>query len=339
MRKNKITLVSTLFALTATCDVSIAQEYIHYNVKKRDRLISILRSLKLSPIFGKQGYLNEAIALNPINIKRKGNLILPNTVLVLPIKPINKAITNENNSSKENTPEIVNNISPFIPPQEIAEKKSFKQYSFFKLGPQFSWVAINSVNNVRFGGTDVSNLTSPAPGFVAEWRIMIRPESSLFAYSSISFLSFYKDPEFQLSNTNFTRTAFGLGYEFAINSSSKLATILQVNQNYFSDVISPKNIQIQSLTQTEIKTQFNKELFKIDRVHADWGIGGILILPSTREQYKATTGYGYNLDLRSRFLSKEIGIGFTHKFFKVNETTNQTKEIFANLNFQIGHEE
>jgi hypothetical protein len=333
--KNKTKLAMLFFAvvITMTTVVTVADEYMHYKVLKGDRVIDILRSLKLKPIFGKKGYLKEVISLNPKAVKRRGNLILPGDELVLPVKIISKSIATE-----VEAPRVIHEELAVIP-LPLPQSEKFKQYSFFKIAPQFSWVAIHSVDDVHIGGTDVSDLTDPSIGIKGEWRIMIRPEASLYLYSSVNLLRFYKDATYQLSNTSFTRTSFGLGGDYDLSTVSKLVTTFQVNQNYFLEVVSPTDIQIRSLTQAEFKTEYSRNLFSIDRVQSDWAIGGILILPSSRDLYKASVGYGFTLDWKTRFLSKELEVGYTHKFFKVNDISNQSKEFFGSLNFQFGREE
>ncbi|MEA9357685.1 hypothetical protein SHI21_15755 [Bacteriovorax sp. PP10] len=332
----------TLLVLSLNTPV-FAEEYFHYQVQKNDYLSNILQSLRLVPIYGKNGYLNEVISLNKGKIKNNGNLIRVGTQLILPLKAIGKDVASSE-EVKETTEDIkeaavVNKVAePVEPVEPVVINQSTDQYSFFKLSPMFTSLAIESTNDTRFGGTKASNTTQYGVGIRGEWRIVMRPDLSLNTFFSMSSLKFYDDTAYALTDTSFIRTSYGIGGQYGINSVSRIESSLEMNQNYFQDVVTPANIQIRSMSQVELKTQYNRNLFTMGLVKSEWGAGGLLILPSSHGQFKATTGYGFNLDWTTEFRSKEIQVSYGRKFFKVNDITNQLSEILVRLNFSLGYE-
>ncbi|BBH52968.1 hypothetical protein [Fluviispira sanaruensis] len=63
-----------------------------YQIKDGDNVLSILKKHKLTPIYGKNGYLSEIIRLNPETIHDEGNLIFPKNEIILPIKSLELTI-------------------------------------------------------------------------------------------------------------------------------------------------------------------------------------------------------------------------------------------------------
>lgn len=55
-----------------------------YVVQSGETLSHILYKRSLKPIYGKSGYLNQVIVLNPVLVIAKGNLIFPGQLLILP---------------------------------------------------------------------------------------------------------------------------------------------------------------------------------------------------------------------------------------------------------------
>lgn len=325
----------TLLFLSFNAPV-FAKEYLHYQVQKNDFLSNILQSLRLVPIYGKNGYLNEVISLNRLKIKKNGNLIRVGTQLILPINSIRKDIASnsEINESIES-----NDIKETKIPIETATVDQTKvQYSFFKLSPMFTSLSIESIDDIHFGGTKTSNTTRDGVGVRGEWQIVMAPGLNLSAFASMSSLKFYDDNSYALTDTRFFRTSYGVGGEYGINSVSKIKTTAQLNQNYFLDVVTPANIQIRSISQVELKAAYNRNLFTMGQVKSEWGAGALLILPSSRSQFNAKAGYGFNLDLTTEFRSKEIQISYVRKIFKVNDVSNHLSEIILSLNFSLGYE-
>jgi hypothetical protein len=319
----------TLLVLSLNTPV-FAEEYFHYQVQKNDYLSNILQSLRLVPIYGKNGYLNEVISLNKKKIKSRGNLIRVGTQLVLPLKAIGKEVAST--EEVKETAEIEKVAEP------VAITQSSDQYSYFKLSPMFSMLSVESTDNVHFGGTTATNSTKDGIGVRGEWRIVMRPDLSLNTFFSMSSFKFYDDSTYALNDTRFVRTSYGVGGQYGINSVSRIDSSLEMNQNYFLDVVTPTNIQIRSMSQVELKTEYYRNLFTIGLVKSDWGVGGLLILPSSHGQYKAQAGYGFNLDWMTEFHSKEIQVSVGRKFFKVNDVSNQVSEILVRLNFSLGYE-
>jgi hypothetical protein len=173
---------------------------------------------------------------------------------------------------------------------------------------------------------------------MGEWRVVMSPETSLYIFSAIDFISFYKDSTFSLADSSFNRTSFGVGADVALNSTSKIESNIKVNQNYFIEMISSTNVQIREMTQVEIKSKYSKDIFSVGKVKSQIGIGGMAILPASRKEYKAKLGYGVEADWRVRFLTKEIQISYVRKEFKVNNIQNTVQEIMASLNFEFGRE-
>lgn len=325
----------TLLVLSFNAPV-FAEEYLHYQVQKNDYLSNILQSLRLVPIYGKNGYLNEVITLNRLKIKKNGNLIQVGTQLVLPIRSIRKDVASNNEINKSIESNDIKETA--IPIERETVDQSKKQYSFFKLSPMFTSLSIESTDDVRFGGTKTSNTTRDGVGVRGEWRIVMAPGLSLSAFASMSSLKFYDDTSYALTDTHFYRTSYGVGGEYGINSVSSIKSTAQFNQNYFLDVVTPANIQIRSISQVELKAAYSRNLFSMGLVKSDLGAGGLLILPSSRSQFNAKTGYGFNLDWTTEFRSKEIQVSYIRKIFKVNDISNQLSEIFVSLNFSLGHE-
>jgi hypothetical protein len=326
----------TLLVLSLNTPV-FAEEYFHYQVQKNDYLSNILQSLRLVPIYGKNGYLNEVISLNKKKIKSRGDLIRVGTQLVLPLKAIGKEV-----ASSEEVKETAEDIKETAEVNKVAEpvaiNQSSDQYSYFKLSPMFTSLSVESTDDVHFGGTTASNSTKDGIGIRGEWRIVMRPDLSLNTFFSMSSLNFYEDSAYALTDTSFVRTSYGVGGQYGINSVSRIESSLQMNQNYFLDVVTPANIQIRSMSQVELRTQYNRNLFTMGLVKSEWGAGGLLILPASHGQYKAQAGYGFNLDWITEFRSKEIQVSYARKFFKVNDVTNQLSEILVRLNFSFGYE-
>lgn len=323
---------------------ALAEDF--YTVRPGETLSDILFAKEIGPIYGKYGNLQKMLALNPKLKNTNGDKLIPGMkIRLVDYKAVEidynlPVAENENLLPAISARSVASDtaIHDPTPEKKNEEISEFQQYSFFKLSPDFSWVAINSVNDVNLGGTDVSNITSPGFGAKGEWRIVIYPETSLYVFSSLNLIKFYEDSAYSLTSTRFNRTSFGIGGEYGLSESLNIATDFQVNQNYFLEVVNPTNIQIRTLTQMELKTQFSKGLFKIGRVKSDLGLGGMILFPTTRNDYKAKLGYGLNIDWRTKFLSKEIEISYIHKIFRVNEIKNQSKEIFVKMLFNLGYE-
>ena len=92
----KITCVLILLILIFNKNIAFAlkNDYLIYKVKKGDTLSEILEKHKLSPIYGKNNYLNRTLKMNPGKIKTNGDLIFPSEKLFLPI------IVNKSNNVK-----------------------------------------------------------------------------------------------------------------------------------------------------------------------------------------------------------------------------------------------
>jgi hypothetical protein len=360
-------IIFTLLISFLSCSL-LAEEYIHYQVKKKDYLSSILYSLDIAPIYGKKGYLKKVIALNKKKVKKHGDVILEGTDLLLPLSVASKVLAANIDDKIKVTPsraiaEIVE-TKIAIEPIQIVEKKAeaqtavtqttvepiktiieqtprddlFQQKSFFKLSPTLSILGIGAIDSAQYGHSDITDSTKPSVGIYGEWRILITPDAEAYVFSSLNSLSFYGDSSYGLKDTHFLDTSFGVGNDYKLNSLSKLSFNAQVNQNYFLEVINPTNIQIQSLSQVELNAKFKKVLFSIDRVQAEGGLGTLLILPSTRGKYKSELGYGYRLDMITKFLSKEIEFSYTQKYYKINSSHNQSQEVQAQLNFAFDAE-
>jgi hypothetical protein len=84
-------IIFTLLISFLSCSL-LAEEYIHYQVKKKDYLSSILYSLDIAPIYGKKGYLKKVIALNKKKVKKHGDVILEGTDLLLPLSVASKVL-------------------------------------------------------------------------------------------------------------------------------------------------------------------------------------------------------------------------------------------------------
>ncbi|WP_186643930.1 LysM peptidoglycan-binding domain-containing protein [Fluviispira vulneris] len=91
--KHLFNLILILLLSIISC-ICLSQEKNNttYKIKEGDTVLSILRKNKLTPIYGKRGYLSEIIKLNPETIHEEGNLIFPNDVIILPIKSLELSI-------------------------------------------------------------------------------------------------------------------------------------------------------------------------------------------------------------------------------------------------------
>ena len=317
-----------------------AEETIHYVVQKNNYLSNILYSLNLKPIYGKQGYLQEVLKLNPGKIKKKGDLVLEGTEIILPVRTIGKQLASS--SVQENIPEPIPEI---IKEEKKVEKVEapipgdsfFQQHSYYRLAPRFVKVGIESDDDVHFGGTKVTNTTESGVGVRGDWRIAIEPQTSLYIFSSIDFINFYKDSNFSLTDTDYRRFSFGVGGEYGLSEVSRVESNLKVNQNYFLQVLSPTNVQMHAISQVELDATYIRNIFTIGKVSSELGVGGMAILPS-QDQFKSDLGYGVNVKWTTRFLLKEFQIGYSYKSYKINDINNTSKEILANINFDFGSE-
>lgn len=325
-----------------------SEEFMNYQVKENDSLSKILFRHKFFPIYGEDGSLKKVIDLNIGQIKKNGNLIKKGITIILPIKVIEqvteRSIANVEDevphSEEENEVPLV--VIPEIAPENhLSEdlESNFQQYSYFSLAPRLGSLSINTVDNVNLGGVDVSNITKSAAGVRGEWRVMVRPQQSLFAFSNVDFINFYNDSKYSLSNTDFIRTSFGVGQSYGLNSKSSIETSVQSNQNYFLDVISPDNIQIRQMSQIELQARYLRDLLQVGQVYTKWGAGGMIMLPSTRENFKSSFGYGFNLDWTTKFLTNEFQLLYMQKFYKINNMNNQSRELMLNFHFQFGRKE
>jgi hypothetical protein len=312
-------------------------------VEEGETISDILYEYEIGPIYGKRGHLEKMLKLNPKLSESRGDKIKPGMKILLTeavVLDYSFPFVKEVASVKLGEPLVLRarEIASEEEPKSEVVNQEFTQHSFFTLSPRSTLMAINSVDDVRLGGSDVTNLTKAAVGIYGEWRIMIRPATSIFIFSAIDFLEFYKDTNFSLTDTSFKRTTFGVGGEKSIGSDSKISAIIQVNQNYFLEVVTPTNVQIRELTQTELKAQYTKNVFSVGKVNSEIGLGVMAIMPSSRDQYKSKLGYGVRVEWTTRFLSKEIQLSYGQKRFSVNSIDNTSKEILATLNFSFGDE-
>lgn len=358
-----------------------AEEFIHYKVKKKDYLSSILYSLDIAPIYGKRGYLKKVVALNAKKVKKHGDIILEGTDLLLPLSVASKVLAKDvpvqiepeivvSASETKIEPEPFRSIAEVLPPEIVtapfasivetppAKKElestdivlnnqyekaisidPFQQKSFFKLAPTFSLLGIGAIDSAKYGRTDITDSTKPSIGVYGEWRILITPKAESYIFASVNSLSFYGDSSYGLKDTKFTNTSFGVGSDYKLNTTSQIGVNAQISQNYFLEVMSPTDIQIRSISQVELTAKYKRVLFSIDKVNADWGLSGLVILPSSRGSYKGKMGYGYKADVTTKFLTKEIEFSYVQKYFKINSSRNQSQEVQAKLNFSFGAEQ
>jgi hypothetical protein len=325
-----------------------SEELMNYEVKENDNLSKILYRYKLFPIYGEDGFIKKVIELNKDKMRKNGNLIRKGIVIVLPMKVLEQV--SERSIANVEEPvaflEAEKEVPLEVMPEEIPEveptngfRSKFLQYSFFTLAPRAGYIAINSVDNINLGGVDVSNTTKSAIGLRGEWRVMVRPQFSLFAFTNVDKVNFYNDSNYSLSNTNFTRASFGIGEEYGLDSLTTIETSILTNQNYFLEVITPSEVQIRQLSQIELHGRYLKNFLKIDRVSSTWGVGGMVMLPASRENYKASLGYGLSLDWTTKFLTNEFQLSYLQKFYKINNMNNQSKELLLNFNFQFARKE
>lgn len=335
-QKNQIIiLLSSIFAVTTSAST--------YLVKDGDTLSQILIDANIKPIYGKKGSLKTAIEMNRAILKKRGNLIHEGQIILLPDGKTDLAIETESISpSREIAQEEVVVVPVPVPVvanyvEEVGHSQDFSQSSYFKISPRFSYVAINTKND-QLGGSDISNLTQSAPGIKGEWRVVLTPKTSISFFGTYDRLSFYKDTNYSLTDTSFSRIGFGIGGDTALNNESWLRYSLQMNQNYFLESLSLTNIQMRSINQGEFNLGYAHNFWSFGKVMSSWGVGAIVMLPSSRDQYNAKLGYGFKVDTSLGFLSKEFQASYTQKFYKVNNTKNQSKEILLQLNIDFAHE-
>lgn len=93
-------LAVTLFALIVPMSAIYAQNtastkqnsgYLRYKVGHSESVTRVLQALRLNPIYGRNGILQKTLNLNEGRIKKKGNLVLTGTELLLPIKNLGQS--------------------------------------------------------------------------------------------------------------------------------------------------------------------------------------------------------------------------------------------------------
>ncbi|KAB8033734.1 LysM peptidoglycan-binding domain-containing protein [Fluviispira multicolorata] len=88
-----IKAILILFILIVS-DTSFTKENknTQYIIQNGDSISLILKMHKLLPVYGKNGYLNELLKLNPNTIQEDGNLIYPGDIIILPTKRLDISI-------------------------------------------------------------------------------------------------------------------------------------------------------------------------------------------------------------------------------------------------------
>jgi hypothetical protein len=322
----RVSKISLQFFSAATVVLSsyVVASTVAYHVKKNETLSSILLNHNLKPLYGKNGFIEQAKKLNIGKIKRHGNFIRAGETINLPIV----AEIENQTIAQEPTPDIKKEIA-----KESRAPSDEYPYSHFIYSPHISFLKIDSSNDVNFGGSSVTALSKRGFGIDLTWHVFYDDRFSFFGYGSLNYFSFYSDPIYSFNNLSTSHLHVGAGGNFNYSAELKFTSKLSLRQISFLDVLTPSTINLESMTVPEIEMGFEKRLFVKKGLSANWGAHLEGLLPSSRGSYKSKLGYGAGTGIDLIHKNKALFLTYDIRSIQINEIDNKESTIMLGINF------
>jgi hypothetical protein len=309
-----------------------SKAFITYEVQEDDSLVSILKKHGLSPLFGENGYIKSTKELNKIKIKNNGDLIHYGEKISLPLSK-----EHVNTTLKMAPVEKEKNATTFEEkPLEKPKQKEVKKkilFSRLDLSTYFSFLKIDSMNNSKYAGTEVSAISKLGFGVNLSWYFYTNPKYSFYGFGVLDTFSFYPAPNYVYTNTNIRRIHFGVGENINFYHNYIFSSKLTFRQITFLDILTKHLVNLESITIPEMSFSLGNKIFIKSNITGTAEAHISAIGPGNVGIYNSKWGYGIGTGLEIIRKNKSLFLNYDFRNIKINEIQNKESVLVIGINF------
>jgi hypothetical protein len=327
----KIILVSLLVSssLPAFCDNGLP----NHQVSKGENLGQILFYYGYSPIWGKNGYVEQTIKLNPKTITKNGNFVDKNAVINLPslfkfaenktievnsIKPENESTHVQKIETTKSAPQVIK-----LKPEQIG------------LSAGLNTKSLNIDSKDKSDGTNKKIDSDPGAGFRLSFDHIFSDNWAYGAFITSNRLSFSKPSGHNLKKANGTYNEFGISTSYYMKNARSLSMQMSLDERPLL-YRNGANYSLERLTIPKFSLSYSPLLLENKKLQVNGLVGAAVLFPMQKEAYYINTGHAiYTGVLGTYQLTNQINlISGLHVDYSRQHTSlseNRYTEVAFNL--------
>jgi hypothetical protein len=313
-----------------------------YTVKPGDVLSEILWSkYELIGIYGRNGFINETIKLNPFLNKKNGNFLRPGMQIIIPISNSNKS---ENiakiphSNSRRPTAEEVERPEVIILPDELSkkleevkvdkkaikidvpveEKDNFIQSFYYTLEPFLSWKKLSSVDDNEYRTSSIFALSDTCYGMSGKYGMHFSKNFDFFFGAELEKVKFSSKSSISLGTKSIVSTSFSLGVNYKHFWSFKT---LMSDQLFLTNP-NTTVVEIENFKIPGFEVDYKNDFYKYKEASIGYDLKTMAFVPYQTTNFNTKFSYGIGGGVEVGLKNQFFRIGY--EYIKLKSKSNST---------------